>query len=83
MSVHIIDDGKFHYVFGWDHPLQSFFLQKQDHSRPTDNQIVDWLTPPIITMYEVEDLVREARKIGLHIDSQLQTRLYGEKDDGV
>jgi hypothetical protein len=35
------------------------------------------------TMYEVEDLVRTARKQGLTIDYPTQVKLYGEKDDGA
>lgn len=83
MSQHIISDGTFEYVLGWDQPLQSFYLQKHDPTLPEDEQIVAWLGASADRkMYEVEDLVREARKLGLHIDSVLKTHLYNEKDNG-
>lgn len=84
MSQHIINDGAFEYVFGWDQPLRSFYCQKHHLGLPKGETIVDWVgATPETTMYEVEDLVREAKKIGLHIDSVLQRRLYQEKDEGV
>lgn len=73
------------WVFGWDQPLQSFFLQKHDGFRKDEdvNPIL-WLGATAITrMYEVEDLVKVARKHGLDISHELQVELYGEKDDGV
>lgn len=85
MSRHIVDDGRFEFVFGWDQMLMTFYLQKHDPSIPEeDDQIVVWLPlPSDRRLYEVEDLVREARKNGLNIDSVMQTRLYADKDDGV
>jgi hypothetical protein len=32
-------------------------------------------------LYEVEDLVRVAQLYGLRLDQEMQTKLYGEKDE--
>lgn len=73
------------WVFGWDHPLQSFYLQKHDGLvEDEDANPVLWLGATFDTkMYEVEDLVRVAKKHGLIIDQTTQSKLYLEKDDGV
>lgn len=86
MSQHIVlhshTDRK--WMFGWDQPLQSFFLQVHDLSvSDEDDQIVVWLGADKDTiMYEVEDLVREAKKHGLDIPYEARLALYREKDDG-
>lgn len=84
MSQHIVQDERFKFVFGWDQPLQSFYLQKHDPTQSEDEQIVVWLGATADTkMYEVEDLVRVAYRNGLRIDHPMRVKLYGEKDDGV
>lgn len=84
MSQHIVHDERYKYVFGWDQPLQSFYLQKHDSSRAEDEQIVVWLGATADTkMYEVEDLAHAAYKHGLKIDHPMRVQLYGEKDDGI
>lgn len=86
MSQHKIMDGteRYMFVYGWDQPLMSFYFQKHDTTRSPDDQIVVWLGATSDTqMYEVEDLVREARKHGLYIPHSQRVKLYGEKDDGV
>lgn len=71
------------WVFGWDQPLQSFYLQVHNLELPPDDQIVAWLgATPKSRMYEVEDLIREAKNYGLAIDSSYQPLLYREKDEG-
>lgn len=85
MSRHIVEvpETEKKYVFGWDQPLQSFFLQVHDLAKPEEEQIVAWLGATADTrMYEVEDLARVARKHGMRIPHSTQVRLYGEKDDG-
>lgn len=83
MSQHIVHEGQYRWVFGWDQPLQSFYLQKHDSTRDEDDQIIVWLGADADTkMYEVEDLVRAANKHGLKIDHRMRVQLYGEKDDG-
>lgn len=71
------------FVFGWDQPLMSFFLQVHNTTLPEEEQIVAWMGATAkTTMYEIEDLVREARKHGLRIDHTTRVKLYGEKDGG-
>lgn len=83
VSQHIVHDEKFKFVFGWDQPLRSFYLQKHDLTREADEQIIVWLGATTdTTMYEVEDLVRASRRHGLRIDHSIRVQLYGEKDDG-
>lgn len=89
MSRHIVDseDKKTKWVFGWDQPLQSFYLQKHDMTKDEDDEedprIGVWLGTAGSVMYEVEDLARAARKHGLEISQEMRVTLYGEKDDGV
>lgn len=84
MSQHVVEQGEKKYVFGWDQPLMSFFLQVHDLIREEDERITIWLgTTADTKMYEVEELVRAASKYGLLIDYTTQVKLFGEKDDGV
>jgi hypothetical protein len=85
VSQHIIrnDNAKRRYVFGWDQPLQSFYLQVHDLGRAKDDRIVAWLGADKHTiMYEVEELVAKAQQYGLDIPRATQVNLYQEKDDG-
>lgn len=84
MSQHVVVDGDKKFVFGWDQPLQSYFLQVHDTTRSEEEQIVAWLGADLATvMYEVGDLARAARAWGLLIDHPMRVTLYGEKDDGI
>jgi hypothetical protein len=88
MSQHIVTEEETKFVFGWDQHLMSFYLQVHDMTRDEDDEenprIGVWLgADKDTTMYEVEDLVRAARKNGLDIDHSMRVTLYGEKDDGV
>lgn len=89
MSHHIVEDDTHKWVYGWDQHLMSFYLQVHDKSLTKADEDenpnpVIWLGASADTqMYEVEDLVRAARRTGLNIDYQKQVTLYGEKDDGV
>jgi hypothetical protein len=87
VSQHIVRDGDKKFVFGWDQPLMSFYLQVHDMTRPEDDEdnprIIFWAGATVDTkMYEVEDLVRVARRQGLRIDHIQQVKLYGERDEG-
>jgi copper oxidase (laccase) domain-containing protein len=83
MSQHIVVQEERKFVFGWDQPLMSFYLQVHDTTRPEDEQIAVWLGADAETkMYEVEDLFIAAKKEGLFIDHETRVKLYGEKDDG-
>jgi hypothetical protein len=84
VSRHNIVDKEKEFVFGWDQPLMSFYLQVLDLTLSEDEQIVIWLGSTGATaMYEVEHLVRVARKHGLDIPYETQVKLYEEKDDGL
>lgn len=85
MSRHVVQNKKgIKWVFGWDQPLQSFYLQVHDLSLPEDERIVTWLGADAKTeMYEVDHLVQAAMEHGLAIDHSYRDVLYGEKDDGV
>lgn len=84
MSQHIVEQEKTKFMFGWDQPLLSFYLQVHDLTQPEDDQLIIMMGADRETrMYEVEDLVVQSRKVGLTIDYPTQVKLYGEKDDGV
>lgn len=83
MSQHVVTQEEKKYVFGWDQPLQSFYLQVHDTSRAEDEQIIAWLGATSETkMYEVEELTQVAMQYGLRLDHPMRVELYGEKDDG-
>jgi copper oxidase (laccase) domain-containing protein len=83
MSRHMMTQGDRRFVFGWDQPLMSFFLQVYDRTRKEDDQTVAWLGASAETqMYEVEELVQAASEHGLEIEHAMQIQLYGERDDG-
>lgn len=81
MSQHIVTK-RTKWVFGWDQPTMSFFLQvhNEDLSEEIPVICLPTLGKPI---YEVEDLVTAARKTGLTIDPETQRKLYLEKDEGI
>lgn len=85
MSQHIVVNAEEtrKWVFGWDQPLMSFFLQVHDLTRDEDDQIVAWHgATSETTMCEVEELVQVASQYGLDIVPSFRIELYGEKDDG-
>lgn len=85
MSQHVVPSNRGKWVFGWDQPLQSFYLQVHDNQPAKEiNEIVLWLGADRDSiMYEVEDLVREAKKTGLIITAEMKMMLYRDKDFGV
>lgn len=85
VSQHIVEEGRFKYIFGWDQPLMSFYLQVHDSEIiDPENNPVHWYGATASTqMYEVEELCRSAQVFGLHIDHEMRTKLYAEKGDGV
>lgn len=71
------------WVFGWDPPLQSFYLQIHDLRLPEDDRIVIWLGADKDTMMpEVRDLTRASMKHGLSIHHSYRYALDREKDEG-
>ncbi len=84
MSRHEIKNEVGLFAFGWDQPLQSFYLQMYDNRLPEDDNPVIWLGATTNTrMYNVDTLVYTAKKSGLQIDYSMQIRLYREKDGGI
>jgi hypothetical protein len=83
MSQYVVRKESRKFVFGWDQPLQSFFLQVHDEHRAEDDQIIAWLGATSETeMYEVEQLTEVAMQYGLYIDHPMRIELYEDKDDG-
>lgn len=83
MSQHEVVQEEKKFVFGWDQPLMSFFLQVHDKTRDEDDQIIHRAGADAGSrMYELQDLVNEARRHGLYIDYKTRVKLHGERDDG-
>lgn len=84
MSRYVAVQGEKKFVFGWDHPLMSFFLQVHDLTieEEDDRIVARYGASPETEMYEVEHLVQAASEHGLQISLDVQSDLYGEKDDG-
>lgn len=83
MSQHEVINDKGRFVFGWDNPLQSFFLQLHVKDVEEDENPVVWLGATSDTsMYEVDELVHAAHLNGLEIGREMRSALYGDKDDG-
>lgn len=84
MSQHTINAAPKQFVFGWDQPLMSFFLQVHDLTLDEDEQITHrYGASPDTIMYEVDELARVCARHGLVLGASIKTKLYGEKDDGV
>jgi hypothetical protein len=83
MSQHEVVKGSTRWVFGWDQPLMTFFLQVHDDNLEEEENPVVWLGFANSRMYEVDDLVQAAKLTGLEIDREMWSQLYREKDDGV
>lgn len=84
MSQYILEDDKVRWVFGWDQPLMSFFLQKHDKAieDPDDNPVV-WIGATELTrMCEVDALVRAAKRHDLIIPYAMQVALFRDQDEG-
>jgi hypothetical protein len=83
MSQHEINNERGRWVFGWDQPLQSFFLHKHVNDVPEDDNPVLWLGATLETsMHEVDDLVGIAEEHGLFIGPERCAALQGDKNEG-
>lgn len=72
-------------IVGWDHPLLTFFVQVIDRRKEQagdDEYMVLWSGTRPRELYEVDDLVREARQF-VRLSPQMRARLYGDKDEGL
>jgi hypothetical protein len=85
--IHTSPSGETKFVFGWDQPLMTFYLQVHDMTKSEDaeeDRVYAWYGSTVDNaMYEVEDLVRAAHRHGLIIEAPMMTQLYREKDEGV
>jgi hypothetical protein len=83
VSRHEIENQFGKWVFGWDQPLQTFFLQLYKKDIPEEDNPIIWLGATAQTvMYDVDDLVKKARVSGLDIPYGMRVTLYGDKDEG-
>lgn len=86
MSRHEVDktEEARKWVFGWDQPLMSFYLQVHHLDAPEDHpdRILILGADKDTMMHNLDDLVREARKHDLVLPSQVRAQLYAEKIDG-
>jgi len=71
-------------IIGWDHPLQTFFVQIIDRELEAageDDKFVRWRGTHLRELYEVEDLVRTVGKYAV-VTAEMRATLYGDKDEG-
>lgn len=83
VSQHIRETETVKYVFGWDQPLTSFYLQVFDTTLEEKDNPVIWLAPPLNFLYDVEDLVRAAIPHGLLLTNEERVKLREEKGAGI
>ncbi len=86
MSSHEISarDPKHKVIVGWDHPLQTFFMQVIDRAEEaagSDDKIIEWLGCTPREMYEVDHLSRCLAPYA-DLSPQMGSTLYGDKDEG-
>jgi hypothetical protein len=72
-----------HQVFvGWDHPMQTFFVQVYDRSKAgTDAELINWRGTRLREIYEVDN-VRSAVGRFAELTADMASTLYGDKDEG-
>ncbi len=71
-------------IVGWDHPLQTFFLQVIDRAAEaaeSDDKMVAWDGCSPREMYEVEHLKRRLARYA-ELTPETGATLYGDKDEG-
>lgn len=73
------------WVFGWDPPLRSFYLQKHDAlvENPDENPVL-WLGSNANNqLVDIEDLMEAAQKLGCEIDFDTKMFLILEQHDNI
>jgi hypothetical protein len=71
-------------IVGWDHPLQTFFMQVIDRKKEAagrDDKFVAWRGCEPREIYHVEDLRRYLRPYA-ELSPAMGATLYGDKDEG-
>jgi hypothetical protein len=82
MSQYEVVNENRRFVFGWDQPLSSFFLQVHHEDALEDENPIVWLGATQETaMYEVDDLVGATCKHGLKIGTEMLVTLFRDKDE--
>ena len=86
MSRHEISarDPNHKIVVGWDHPLQTFFVQVIDRRLEEDDEedkFVLWRGCRMREIYEVDQLARLVNRYG-ELTPDMGATLYGDKDEG-
>lgn len=82
MSRHVIPHERYDIVVGWDHPLQTFFVQVKSKNLAKHSGIyVLWVGCSMREIYEVDDLVRALRPY-TKLGCELSATLYADKDEG-
>lgn len=71
-------------IVGWDHPLQTFFLQVIDRAKEKaglDKKFVKWVGCRPREIYEVGDLRQRLRAFA-DLSMEMAVKLYSDKDEG-
>lgn len=71
-------------IVGWDHPMQTFFMQVIDRKKEDageDEKFAAWHGCSLREIYEVDDLRRALRRYG-DLSASMGATLYGDKDEG-
>jgi hypothetical protein len=71
-------------IVGWDHPLQTFFMQVIDRKAEDagdDDKFVSWLGCSLREIYEVDQLGRRLARYA-DLTPEMGVTLYGDKDEG-
>lgn len=71
-------------IVGWDHPLQTYFMQVIDRKLEAegyDDKFVSWRGTRVRELYEVDDLRRRLARYA-ELTPQMGATLYGDKDEG-
>jgi hypothetical protein len=85
MSRHEIparDPDKHQVTVGWDHPLQTYFVQVYLVTEPDDDKkLFHWRGTNLRELYEIDDLRRALGRYA-ELTAQMGSTLYGDKDEG-
>ena len=71
-------------IVGWDHPLQTFFMQVIDRKKEAagrERKFVAWKGMVLREIYEVDHLERLLRPFA-ELSPEMGSKLYGDKDEG-
>jgi hypothetical protein len=82
MSRYVVENENIEFLFGWDQPMLTFFLQINDKHADEDDGPLYWYGTGLREIYEVEDLASIAKRHGLQINHERQVNLYSDKDLG-